>query len=367
VVKPLSGVSVVEGQGPVPAFLGRMLADLGARVVKLHERRFEPAGACSAGSATAMYARVFGVGKETVDEASLAELLPAADVVICAHADEVFGPCGLRKWQASHPRQIIVTLTPFGASGPYAERPSSDLVNSAMSGYLYLTGAPDGPPLKPSVPYLSFRHACSHALAGVLLALRRRRQTGNGAHVDVSIRDAGMWMLAQALPYWDLAGINLRRIGNAHMVGDVSRTLPLLFDCADGRVVWIPLAGRQARGTARLVRRMAEEGAAPAWLQEIDWTTFELFTAEAIERFLAPFVAYFRTKTRAELLRAALEDGTILAPVQPVEALLDDPQLAARGVWTPFLDGEATVCLPRAPVQISGVDWSPATDERPSA
>jgi benzylsuccinate CoA-transferase BbsE subunit len=200
-----------------------------------------------------------------------------------------------------------------------------------------------------------------------LLALRRRRQTGRGTLIDVAMRDTGLWMLTNAYQYWDLARTNLRRRGSAYIVGDVTRSLPSVFACRDGYVVWMPLAGRLAHGTARLVAWMAEEGAAPDWLQAIVWEDFELLSQAEIDRFLAPFIAFFAGRTRAELLDAALKHGIMLAPVNAIADLLADPQLAARGAWVAHtLDGRDTL-LPRAPVRISGVDWSPAQSEPPSA
>jgi benzylsuccinate CoA-transferase BbsE subunit len=354
--KPLAGLRVIQFPGATTLYLGRMLADLGADVAVV---RATAPDECVAPT----YAAAFSSGTRRIGEDEAADALAQADVALADRPDvtpELADPSARR---ARYPRLILVTVTPFGASGPFAGRPSSDLVTIAMSGYLNMTGPAGGAPLKTTAPALSARHACNHALAGLLLALRRRRQHGEGTHVDVAARETGLWMLTHTYQYWEMEGVNLTRKGAARDGGAAGRSIPSLFRCKDGLVVWMLLSGRLAIGSIdRLVAWMAEEGAAPEWLRALDWETLELPSQAEVDHFLAPFAAFFLTKTRAELFDGALRLGFMLAPVNPVAEMLDDPQLAARAIWVEReLDGRM-VRLPARPVQIHGVDWSPAPE-----
>ena len=179
---PLGGLTVVDYGGVRTALLGRMLADLGADVCL-------PQASASAGREghdapdVVAYDAAFGVGKRRaeVDRST-------ADLILCGDLAEAPGLGEIDSWLERNPRSIVVSVTPFGATGPFRDRPSSDLVNIAMSGYLHMTGRADGPPLKSSAPFLSWRHACNHALIGALLAIRQRRESGA----------APTWMLRRA-------------------------------------------------------------------------------------------------------------------------------------------------------------------------
>jgi benzylsuccinate CoA-transferase BbsE subunit len=342
---PLAELRVVEVGGAAPMWLGRMLRDAGASVARLAPG---PLDRPELPPDVAAFAAVCGRGKR-----ELADLDSVAGADVLVHDGGAAGAL-------SHERLVEVAITPYGSDGPFAGRPASDLVATATSGYLNMTGAPGRPPLEPSVPFLAERHAAGHALAALLLALRRRRRAGVGARVDVSVREALMWMLVNTYQHWDIGRTSPSRRGSSYSIGDTTRAMPSLFACRDGHVVWMPMAGRLARATQRLVELMAAEGMAPRWLREMDWQAFELQTNEEVERFLEPFRAYFRAHTRAELLDVALEHGCMLAPVSRLEDALSDPQLEAQGAWATARVGDRDVRLPRAPVRFSTIEWDAA-------
>lgn len=353
---PLAGLSAVDFGGVRTAFLGRMLADLGADVC-LAARTNHNAPE-SGGPDVAAYNAVFGVGKRRIDAALCTP--GATDVILCGELTDIPGLDDIDSWLSEHGRSIVVSLTPFGATGPFRDRPSSDLVNIAMSGYLHMTGRADGPPLKSSAPFLSWRHACNHALAGVLLAIRHRRKTGQGSHVDVAARETGLWMLTHTYQYWDMQHINLARKGAARDVGKAGASIPSVYECKDGLIVWMVLGGRLAQGSLdKLVDWMAAERMAPDWLLAVDWLTLDLSALTSVEAFMEPFALFFRTKTADELLARAIEDGFMLAPAYQMDELLHDPQLEARGAWvTATIDG-MKVHIPASPGRFEGFEWRP--------
>src|SRR4051812_23041866 len=145
----LDGVVVLELSGEVAgAFAGKLLADLGAQVVMV-----EPASG-NAIREHGLFEYLAG-GKQSVvpsDDAAFAAWLDSADVVLSD---------GSSPWHATvvdhrPDHAVVIDLSPFGRSGPYAEWASSDLVTWAMGGYLYFTGAPDREPIWLPGPHAQF-------------------------------------------------------------------------------------------------------------------------------------------------------------------------------------------------------------------
>lgn len=350
----LTGLTVVDAGAEATAFLGRMLADLGARVVVPGDA--EPWPAELDGPDVRAFRDATALGK-TLSIETTAEILPSAGVLLVGQ--RVAGAAHvIEGLQRTYPSLVIASVTAFGVSGPDASRPASDLTALAQSAYLHMTGPEDGPPLKPSVPFVTWRHACNHGLVGLLLALRRRRLGGVGSHVDIAARDTGLWMLTHTYQYWDMERVNLRRKGASRDVGKAGVRIPSVYPCKDGTIIWMILSGQLGKGSIdRLVEWMATEGHASEALRAIDWETLQLETIPDIDAFMAPFARFFLTKTRNELLERAIVDGFMIAPVADMEDLLDDPQLAFRGSWSE-VDG---VRLPRAPLQATNLVWGPDT------
>ncbi|HLZ71582.1 MAG TPA: CoA transferase [Dehalococcoidia bacterium] len=381
--RPLGRVRVLEMPGAEGALCGRSFADLGADVIKIEppsgdpSRRLPPFSA-SGGS---LYWAVYAAGKRSValdleterGRARLLRLVRISDVLI--DTDPTGRQAALHldypRLCEENPALVLTSISPFGRSGPYARRKGSDLVQFAMSGYLHMTGPAGGPPLKVSAPYQTWLHGSMHAFAATLLALRQRRRTGHGADVDQALRDTGAWMLTHTYQFWDLLGVNLTRQGASRDMGGVLR-LPTIWPARDGHIIWLFQTGYIGGSRMRqLVAWMAEHGMAPAFLHAIEWESFDLLGAGAAQRdqLVAAFTAFFAAKTRAELFAWALPRGVMLAPMQTLRNLADDPQLSARGAWLPLAaEQSAGARLPGAPVRMSAARWerrgpAPALDE----
>lgn len=376
---PLGHLRVLALPGLAPLFLGKWLSDLGADVLRLEPpggdpcRRLGPFAngrvdpdASLLWSFYAAGSRSVIVDPSTADGQELfRKLVTTADVLVEAFPPGTLETRGLGFSSLSEirPSLIQVSLTPFGQTGPWATKKSSDLVNFALGGYLHMTGPAEGPPLKPSMPYQSQLHAANHGLLGLLVALRHRRRTGRGCHVDVAARDTGLWMLTHTYQHYDIGGINLKRQGAAR---DMGRGTPIrsIYRTRDGYVVWLFQTGPANAGVMRsLVKLMDSKGAAPAWLHDIRWEEVDLRSANAEERqrYDAVFRDFFATQTNAELFSWALEHGAMLAPVNTVAEVLGDPQLEARSAWTRLPDSNlgAGIRVPRSPVQMTEGRWCP--------
>ena len=225
---PLAGLLVVDFSrvlaGP---FATLMLADLGARVVKVERpgtgddsRGYGP----FSGGRSLYFARV-NRGKESValdlkdpaDLAVAAELAARADVLVENFRPGVMERLGLgpAALLARNPRLVYCSVSGFGHTGPWAQRPAYDAVVQGVSGIMAVTGRPGGPPVKPGVPVADLS-AGLHAFGGITAALLGAARTGRGTHLDVAMFDATLNLLEGAALSYLATGEDPAAIGNAH-------------------------------------------------------------------------------------------------------------------------------------------------------
>jgi crotonobetainyl-CoA:carnitine CoA-transferase CaiB-like acyl-CoA transferase len=375
--RPLGAYRVIELPGAMTLAAGKTFADLGADVIKIEPPGGDPARLLPPlaeidGAPQGLYWQAYSYGKRSVtadfdteEGRELARrLVSTADVVLESYTPGVLDRLGFGydALKALNPGIVLTSITSFGQEGPYADWKGSDLVHFAMGGYLYMTGPKDGLPMKPSMPYQSWQFGCQHAVAGTLLALRRRKKTGIGAHVDEAVRDTGLWMLSSTFAFYDLLGINLHRYGSQRDVGGAVR-LPNVYPCADGYVIWLFQSGQRGKDTAALVEWMRQHGMAPDWVVETDWVEFDILEVppEIPVRLAEIFGAFFATKTKLEFLEWAVTSGVMLAPVQSLDDLLRDRQLESRATWrTMAVDGrEGPIKIPGPPIRLSAATWEP--------
>ena len=224
---PLQGLLVADFSrvlaGP---FATMMLADLGARVVKVEH----PGGDDSrgygpfTGGRSLYFARV-NRGKQSVvldlkDPADLAvarRLALAADVVVENYRPGVMERLGLGPAEllGENPRLVYCSISGFGHTGPWSQRPAYDTVVQAMSGIMAITGAEGGAPVKPGIPVADLS-AGLYAFGGITSALLGRATTGRGTHLDIAMFDATVSLLEGAALSWLATGTDPTAIGNAH-------------------------------------------------------------------------------------------------------------------------------------------------------
>ena len=238
---PLDGILVADFSrvlaGP---FATMMLADLGARVVKVERpllgddsRTYGP----FVDGQSLYFARV-NRGKESValdlkdpaDRDVARELCLRADVVVENFRPGVMSRLGLG-WadlQPAVPQLVYCSISGFGHSGPWRSRPAYDAVVQGMSGIMSATGSPDGPPTKPGVPVADLS-AGLYAFGAVTSALLGVARHGHGTHLDIAMYDATVSLLEGAALSWLATGRDPGRIGNAHFAIAPFDT----FGCAD--------------------------------------------------------------------------------------------------------------------------------------
>ncbi|MEB2286078.1 MAG: hypothetical protein B6D46_03715 [Polyangiaceae bacterium UTPRO1] len=269
----------------------------------------------------------------------LHRLVDSADFLIESEAPGVQAARGLdyASLAAVNPRLVYVSITPFGQTGPKAAWADSDLVLLAAGGPLRLNGDADRAPLRLGVPQ-AYAHAAAEAAGAALVAHHERMRSGRGQHVDVSAQQAvtlatQSYLLSAAVGFPDA-----RRIAGGAGIGPLS--IRFVYPAADGYVSVTFLFGSSVgHFTRRLMHWIAEEGGCDAATRDKDWIGFldRMFAGE--ESFTELFrtqelVADFtRTRTKAELLQAALERDLLIAPVATTREVVDNVQLAARDYW----------------------------------
>jgi crotonobetainyl-CoA:carnitine CoA-transferase CaiB-like acyl-CoA transferase len=369
---PLDGLKVLELArilaGP---WAGQTLADLGADVVKVESpegddtRKWGPpfVAAAGGGDLSAAYFHACNRGKRSIvadfttpeGRALVERLAASADVLI-----ENFKVGGLAKYGLDYaslakvnPRLIYASITGFGQDGPSAARAGYDFLIQGMAGAMSITGDPDGPPTKTGFAMADIFSGL-YATIGILAALRRREESGEGAWIDCALMDSQIGVLAnQALNYL-VSGVAPTRLGNAH-----PSIVPYeVFPVADGHVVI-------AVGNDGQFRRLCAVLGEPSLGAEAAFATNPLRVqnrAALIGRLAALTLVFHR-----DALLVALEAASVPAgPINTVAEAFADPQVRHRGMRLDFPTAEAaggSIPGVRTPLMIDGI---PAAHGRPS-
>jgi crotonobetainyl-CoA:carnitine CoA-transferase CaiB-like acyl-CoA transferase len=346
-VTALAGCSVLDLTVERGWLCGRLLADLGADVIKV-----EPPGG-DPGRTKGLFAdpaRPDGEenlawwfhnrGKSSVvldlddpgDRARLLGLVDDADVVIESFPTGWLDARGIgaEALLVRHPGLVVTSISPFGRTGPYADWSATDLTVAATTGELWLTGDVDRPPLRVSSEQL-FLHAGAEAAVHTLVALWHAQRTGAGQHVDVSGQLAGVRCLMNAQAFHVLEGYELFRSGPDTAAGKSS--FRIINECGDGFVAALAAAGPVGGAMMRFYMEWADaEGVAHPLARDRDYFSLN-FKDEPEEFFVAvrdTLSALFARHTKAELYQAALDHLLLLAPLYTVADIRADEQLAFR-------------------------------------
>ncbi|MBP0579103.1 CoA transferase [Labrys sp. LIt4] len=337
--KPLYGVRVLELArilaGP---WAGQLLADLGAEVIKVERpgqgddtRTWGPPFITTEDGENlgAAYFHSCNRGKrsvalnfETAEGADqVRALVREADVVL-----ENFKVGGLKKYGLDHeslkainPRLVTCSVTGFGQDGPYASRAGYDFMIQGMGGIMDLTGDPQGEPQKIGVAFADVFTGV-YAVVGVQAALRRREMTGLGGHVDMSLFDVQLSVLANQAMNYLASGKSPTRMGNAH-----PNIVPYqVFPASDGHIIiacgndsqFVKLCG---------VLNIQDLAAHPDYLTNKD----RVRNRDTLAALIAGLTG---RRTKADLLASLEKVGVPAGPINSVADALHDRQATHRGM-----------------------------------
>ncbi|MBE0480916.1 MAG: CoA transferase [Dehalococcoidia bacterium] len=359
-------------------YCGKILADLGADVIKVERpggdpaRRLGPFYDNHPHPEKSLYWWAYNTSKRGItlnlhsaDGRKLfLELVKTADAVVESFAPGYMNDLGLGYGALSETRRDIVltSITPFGLTGPYRDWKGPDLVGWALGGQVFVTGDEDRPPCRISFPQ-AYLHAGSHAASATLAALYHREFTGEGQHVDVSMQEAVVWTLMSVVQFWDMMQFNMFRGGSTRrMGGPIAR---IAFPCKDGHVAFLIAGGQLASiSMPALIGWLAEEGMLGAFADRAGWTPedwatkvdFWSLTQEELDAQEGTLKEFFMRKTKAELYEGALKRRIILYPASTTKDLAENLQLQARQFWAdvPHPELGRTVIYPGIPYKSTG-------------
>src|SRR5688572_23814045 len=318
----LEGLKVIDLSLFLPGpYLTLMLADHGAEVIKV-----EPPGEGDPtrhlgprdGGET-VYFRNLNRGKKSVvvdlknpqDREALLKLCDTADVFVESFRPGVVDRLGVgyEQVRARNPRIVYCSISAFGQAGPNRDRPAHDLAIEALSGVLSMTLGGDGRPAIPGLP-LADPLAALEGLAGVLMALLRREQTGRGDYIDLAMHDA---LLAGCANILGPTFAEDRQPVPRHERTTGGSALYRLYETADER--HLALGGQEmkfvnnllgALGRPELAPLCEKPGAHQQPVMEFLEKTFKAKTLEENLEFLSRLdVCYAPVNTLPEALEAA--------------------------------------------------------------
>jgi crotonobetainyl-CoA:carnitine CoA-transferase CaiB-like acyl-CoA transferase len=329
-------------------FCGYLLAHLGAHVVAV-----EPPDGSSVRSrlpranGQGLWWEAYARGKDSLildletDEsrARLRELVAEVDVLVESYPRETAERYGVTYDALAeiNPALIVVSISPFGRTGPKADWPATDLTVWAACGAQVLAGDDDRAPVRTSVPQ-AFLHAGADAAGAALIALQARHKTGLGQHIDVSAQQSS----AQAALSANLAEPNNGGVTVMRAAGGLAGILPvkLTWPCRDGYVAVTLLFGAAfTEPNRRLLRWVHECGHCTKDDAEADWG--ERITEMALNdedpepyfELCRKIEAFTLERTQAELFEEGLERGIYIAPTLDVAGLFHEKQFIERGFW----------------------------------
>lgn len=254
-------------------------------------------------------------GRELLDR-----LLERADVLV-----ENYKVGGLSRYglgydqlKAKYPRLIYCSITGFGQTGPYANRPGYDFLIQGMGGIMSLTGDPAGNPMKVGVGIADVMTGM-YAAVGILAALQHRQASGQGQHIDISLLDSQIAWLVNAGTNYLANRIVPARLGNGH-----PNIVPYqVFDTADGPMIL-------AIGNDAQFRRFCEVAGLQELAEDHRYRTNvqRVHNREALCAFLA---RHLKTRPRQKWLDSLEAVGVPCGPVNDLEEVFNDPHVQARG------------------------------------
>ena len=338
---PLDGLRVLDLStvlaGPV---IARNLGDLGAEVIKVeHPVHLDPLRRFGwSVDGISLWWKTVSRNKLpiTLDlgcdrGAEIARRLAAlSDVVV-----ESFRPGTLERWGlgpdvllAQRPDQVVVRVSGFGQTGPYAQRPGFGTLAESISGYAGTQGVADGPPQLPSVP-LADETAGVWGTMSTLAALLHRERAGVGQVVDVSLYEPLFAMLGPLPAVYELTGQEAPRLGNR-----MPFTAPRgAYRSSDG--LWLGLSGTSPAVARRILLVVGGEALAddPRFVDN----TARLEHGEELDAIIAAWVAQ---RPLAEALAAFESAQAAAAPIYRMADVFADPQFAARETIVRVRDDE---------------------------
>ena len=313
------------------ALLRQLLGDFGAEVIKVEDpaagdpmREWGPRKVGGLSLHWPIIARnkksVTADLRQADGQQLLRELAGVSDILI-----ENFRPGTLERWglgydalAAVNPRLILVRVSGYGQSGPYAHRAGFGSVGEAMGGIRYVTGEPDRAPSRTGIS-LGDSLAATFAAVGAILALYARDRTGRGQVVDSAIYEAVLALMESVLPEWELAGYQRERTGSVLPGVSPSNVYP----AADGGGVLIGANRDTVFARLAVAMERPDLAADPRYATH----TARGERQAEVDQLISDWTSTLDTEPLLELLAGA---GVLASRIYQSKDMFDDPHFRAR-------------------------------------
>lgn len=364
-LQALAGVRVLDFATFIAApFAAGLLAELGADVTKVEQ----PGGGDpirelgTKVNGRALFWALEGRGRRSVTlnlrsprgQDLALELVRRTDIVM-----ENFRPGTLERWNLGYDRMrqvnpgvVLLRVSAYGQTGPYAPRPGFGRIAQAFGGLTYLAGHPDRPPVLPGSATLADYAAGLFGAYAVLAALRHRDRTGVGQVVDVSLFESIFRFTDYTALAYDALGVVRERAGSqAHAVPHDH------FPTADGR--WVAIACT----SDRIFRRLAAATGDEAWADDPDYDSMEDRVARRadVDARVSTWTGSFPQR---ELCRRLDDAGVPNSPLFSIADAFADPHYAARSALVPVDD--PVIGPVRVPAPVPRFSATPARPPAPA-
>jgi formyl-CoA transferase len=328
----LRGLKVVElGTLIAGPFCGQLLGDMGAEVIKVEPPgQGDPMrqwGRKTSGNESVWWP-VIARNKQSITldlrqaegQAVLRELMIKADILI-----ENFRPGTMERWglgwealSAINPKLIMVRVSGYGQTGPYAGRAGFGAIGEAMGGLRYVVGDPAAPPSRVGIS-IGDSLAATHACLGALAALHHRHETGRGQVVDCAIYEAVLTMMESLVSEFDQTGYIRERSGAI-----LPRIAPSnVYPSQDGHFLLI------AANQNTVFARFCEAIGRPDLVRDARFATHDARGEHqaALDALIADWT---RTRTRDAVLAAMVKAGVPAGQIYRAPDMIEDPHFQAR-------------------------------------
>ena len=362
----LDGIRVVEmGQMVAAPWVGKLLGDLGAEVIKVEPpagdraRRRGPfrSSNTDADQMGGLFAAINTNKRSVVANASepegrsvLRQLLTDADLFVHDLAARAASDLGLaaEALRAQHPSLVTLAVTPFGHSGPYADWRAEELQIVHGGGWGWLAPGcvadPELPPLKPHGHQAAFQSGFAAACVS-LAAVDRAQRTGHGEHIDFAQMSYVVGMLEAAFISWSYRGENPSRLG-ARILNPWG-----IFPTSDGHIFLVCVEADQWE-------RLKDFMGRPEWADMEIFDTIEgrFENEDLLRMWLGEWIA---AQPVMELFHRGQAERLAFAPVNTVAQMAADPHLAARDFLVTYdQPGLGDITVPGAPSRLANSWWT---------
>jgi crotonobetainyl-CoA:carnitine CoA-transferase CaiB-like acyl-CoA transferase len=310
--------------------IAAVLGDLGADVVKVEPPQGDPLrviGAQRDGRSLMWALAARNKRAITLDldnEAGrdlLHRLAERADVLV-----ENFPSSTLERWHctydelaARNSRLVMVSVSCYGATGPYRDRPGAGTLAEAFGGLTNMIGEADGPPMLPSVALGDTVTAMAGVIGTLAACYHRDTGDGRGQHVDVSMYEPILHLLAGAVVGYDPTGTTPRRTGS-RVPGGVPRNV---YRTGDGH--WVVVSGTTDAQVARLLPLIGRDS--PDNRARFGRSAQRLAAADELDALVSDWIA---ARDRSDVIETFLGARIPAAPVNDLRDIFDDPHVSSR-------------------------------------